>query len=76
MKGTYPMLKQNESSTDRIIRIIIGIVAVTAGFFWLTGIVQVVAYILGAIALVTGIVGYCGLYALFGVSTCPVKKKK
>jgi uncharacterized membrane protein HdeD (DUF308 family) len=74
MKGTCPMLKHNEGSTDRIIRVVIGIVALLAGLFWLTGAAQTVAYVVGAIALITGIIGFCGLYALLGISTCPIKK--
>jgi uncharacterized membrane protein HdeD (DUF308 family) len=74
MKGTCPMLKQNESSTDRIIRVIIGIIALLAGAFWLTGVAQSAAYVVGVIALITGIIGFCGLYAMFGISTFPVKK--
>jgi uncharacterized membrane protein HdeD (DUF308 family) len=74
MKGTCPMLKQNESSTDRIIRIVIGTIALMAGFFLLTGTAQIIAYIVGVIALLTGIVGFCGLYALLGISTKSVKK--
>jgi hypothetical protein len=74
MKGTCPMLKQNEGTTDRIVRVIIGIVALLAGFFWFTGILQVIAHVVGAIALITGIIGFCGLYALLGISTCPVRK--
>jgi uncharacterized membrane protein HdeD (DUF308 family) len=68
------MLKQNESSTDRIIRVIIGIVALLAGLFWLTGTLQIVAYVVGAIALITGAIGFCGIYALLGISTKPDKK--
>ena len=68
------MLKQNESSTDRIIRVVIGIVALLAGAFWLTGPLQTIAYVVGAIALITGIIGFCGLYAILGMSTCPIKK--
>jgi uncharacterized membrane protein HdeD (DUF308 family) len=75
MKGTCPMLVKNESSTDRIIRVVIGAVALLAGLFWLTGIVQTVAYVVGAIALITGIIGFCGLYAILGISTKPVNKQ-
>lgn len=74
MKGTCPMLKQNEGLLDRVLRVIIGSIALLAGFFWLAGITQIVAYILGAVALFTGIVGFCGLYTLIGVTTCPTKK--
>jgi uncharacterized membrane protein len=68
------MIKQNESSTDRMIRVIIGIVALAAGLFWFTGIAQIISYVVSAIALITGIIGFCGLYALLGISTYPIKK--
>jgi len=67
-------MKINEGTTDRIIRVIIGSLALVAGFFWLAGTAQIVAYVIGVIALVTGLVGFCGLYAIFGVSTCKIKK--
>ncbi len=68
------MLKQNEGSTDRTVRIIIGILALVSGLFWLTGVAQIAAFVIGAVALITGIIGFCGLYALLGISTCSVKK--
>ena len=74
MNGACPMLKQNESSTDRIIRVVIGAIALGIGVFALTGIAQMIAYIIGAVALVTGAVGFCGLYALLGISTKAEKK--
>lgn len=67
-------MKQNESTLDRIIRVIVGSVALVTGFFWLAGTAQIVAYVVGAIALLTGLVGFCGLYAILGVSTCKIKK--
>ncbi len=67
-------LKQNEGVTDRIIRVIIGAVALVAGYFWLSATAQTLAYIVGVISLVTGLVGYCGLYSIFGISTCKIKK--
>jgi uncharacterized membrane protein HdeD (DUF308 family) len=74
MKGTCPMVKQNESSTDRVIRVVIGIVAWLAGLFLFSGTMQIVAYVIGAVALITGIIGFCGLYAVLGISTKPNKK--
>jgi len=74
MKGTCPMIKQNEGSTDRMVRVIIGIIALVAGAFWFTGTLQIVAYVIGVIALLTGVIGFCGLYSLLGISTCSTKK--
>ncbi len=67
-------IKQNEGVVDRFIRVIIGSLALVAAFFWLSGTIQLVAYIMAIAALVTGLVGYCGLYSIFGISTCKIKK--
>jgi len=69
------MLKQNEGTTDRIIRIFIGIGAIGAGLLWFSGVIQIIAYIISAVALITGAFGFCGLYAVLGISTIPAKKK-
>ncbi len=74
MSFSCPFTQPNEGTVDRVIRVIIGSVALLAGFFWLAGTAATVAYIVGAIALATGLVGFCGLYKLLGISTCPIKK--
>jgi VIT1/CCC1 family predicted Fe2+/Mn2+ transporter len=74
MKFSCPLIQSNEGTADRIIRVIIGSVALLAGFFWLTGTWQTIVYVVGAAGLATGIVGFCGLYKLLGISTCPIKK--
>lgn len=61
-------MKQNENNIDRIVRVALGIVILVAGLAagsWLG--------LIGLIPLVTGLVGFCPLYAIFGFSTCPVK---
>lgn len=68
------MIKQNEGSIDRIVRIIIGIALLVIGYLFLVGTAQIITFVIGAVALLTGIVGFCGLYDLFGISTCSVKK--
>lgn len=59
---------------DRWIRILIGLIAVALGAFaWTLGLTVAWAYVLyavGAIGLLTGIAGWCPLYALFGAQTC------
>ncbi len=67
-------LPKNESNADRIIRVIVGIVALVAGLFFLTGTWQVVTYVIGAIAILTGAIGFCAIYAILGISTKPIKK--
>ncbi len=60
----------NEAPVDRVIRIVLGI---GLGGLALAGTVSApllyVVWVVAAIALVTGIVGFCPLYALLRVST-------
>ncbi|MBI5353928.1 MAG: DUF2892 domain-containing protein [Chloroflexi bacterium] len=66
-------MKMNESNVDRIIRVVAGIVLLYLGFGGaLSGIMAVVAYVLGAILLLTGAVGFCPLYALLKLNTLKI----
>lgn len=63
-------LSLNESPLDRAIRIVLGIaIAAVAVAGVVTGPVLYGAWIVAAILLVTGIVGFCPLYAILRVST-------
>ena len=64
------MFQKNVGTTDRIIRVVIGIGLI--GFAW-SSMMWWVA-VVGAIVLLTGVVGWCGLYALLGISTCKIDK--
>jgi hypothetical protein len=63
------LLPHNESALDRALRIVLGIALLALtfrgpGFAW--------GYI-GVVPLLTGLVGSCPLYSLFGFSTCPYR---
>ncbi len=67
-------MKKNMGSADSIIRIIVAVVvAVLIIKGLITGTVAIVAGIAAGIFVVTGVVGFCPLYTLFGLST---KSKK
>lgn len=68
------MFKVNEGPLDRVIRIVLGIILITSGFF-VSGILSIILWVIGAILLLTGITGFCGLYLLLGINTCPLNKK-
>jgi len=60
------MLTHNESSIDRVLRVLVGLVLlslVVVGPKTMWGLV-------GVVPLLTGLVGFCPLYRLFGISTC------
>lgn len=67
-------MKVNEGGLDRIVRIVVGIALLGATYFYLAGTTAIVVAILGAIALVTGLVGICPAYSILGLSTCPLRR--
>jgi len=63
-------MKANEGALDRILRVIAGAGILSLA---LVGPQTPWAY-LGAIPLLTGLVGYCPLYGILGVNTCGLPK--
>lgn len=62
----------NVGGVERPIRIVVGILALGIGAFaGLPPVGSGVALVVGTIALVTGAIGVCPLWMLFGVNTCP-----
>lgn len=60
----------NEAPIDRVIRIVLGIgLAALALAGTVTAPLIYVLWTVAAIALITGIVGFCPLYAIFRIST-------
>jgi hypothetical protein len=64
-------MKTNEGGIDRVLRILAGVVLLglmamgTIGWWgWL-----------GIVPLATGLIGWCPLYTLLGLNTCPMKSK-
>ena len=67
------MPKPNEGKTDRTVRIVLGVILLGLALLSLTGVAQIVAGVAGAIALITGAIGFCGLYKILGISTMEKK---
>lgn len=62
-------------TADRIIRLIIAIVAVYLYVSnTLTGTVGIIALVIGAVMLLTSLVSFCPLYTIVGLNTCATKK--
>ena len=64
-------MKKNVGKIDKTLRITIGLAAIAAGLYF-----QSWWGAIGAIPLLTSLSGWCPLYSLFGMSTCPVKDSK
>lgn len=67
-------MKINEGNFDRVARVIAGIILLAAAYFYLDGTWAIVSTVVGAVALLTGVVGFCPAYGLFGLNTCPLRK--
>jgi hypothetical protein len=68
-------MKQNMGGADRIIRILLA--AVLAYLYFsgtVTGTLGLVLVVLGGVFLLTSLVGFCPLYTLIGLNTCPRKE--
>lgn len=64
----------NEGASDRWIRIVLGIILLAAGIMT-SHALSILLYVVGAVALLTGVFGFCIIYRLFGVNTCRVKQR-
>jgi len=59
-------MKVNENTVDRAIRVVLGVVLLGVGVFVVKGTLGIVLDVIGVVAIVTGITGFCLLYKLFG----------
>ena len=64
-------MKTNEGTIDRALRVIAGLVLIGLAA---TGTVGIWGWI-GIMPLLTGAIGFCPAYSIFGISTCPMKKQ-
>ena len=63
-------MKLNVGIIDRWVRIVLGIAIAAAGFYFKSWF-----GLIGLIPLVTAAVGWCPLYAPFGISTCRLRSE-
>ena len=63
-------MQQNEGNWDRIARIAVGLVLIGLAA---TGQVGIWGWI-GVVPLATGAIGWCPLYTVLGIKTCPMKR--
>lgn len=64
-------MKTNMGSADRIIRLIVAaVIAVLYFTDSIPGTLGIVLVILAGVSVLTSFIGFCPLYALFGIKTC------
>lgn len=67
-------MKKNMGSADRIIRLILAALFIILFIFnYVTGIFGYILLALAAIFILTSLVNFCPIYAIFGIKTCKTK---
>jgi len=68
-------MKKNMGNADRIVRVLIALV-IAALFFTgtISGLLGTVLLVLSIVFLLTSVIGFCPLYAPFGIKTCPASR--
>ena len=62
-------MQTNEGKLDRVIRVILGLVLLSLTVIG----PQTMWGLVGVIPLLTGAVGFCPIYKVLGLKTCPIK---
>ncbi len=69
-------MKKNMGNVDKIVRLLLSALMIV---LYLTdvvsGTVGIVLIALSAVFVLTSLIGFCPLYKIVGLSTCPVEKK-
>ena len=60
----------NEGTIDRALRVIVGLALIALALGFIPGVAPSVWGWIGVVPLLTGLVGWCPLYTVLGVSTC------
>ena len=63
-------MKKNVGNIERWLRILFGAAIITTGIYF-----QSWLGVIGIIPIITGSIGNCPLYSIFGFSTCKVREK-
>jgi hypothetical protein len=70
-------MSSNVGPIDRVVRFVVAALAVVAAVAVGVGTVGgIILLVVGGVMLVTGLVGFCPLYRVFGVNTCKLPKAK
>jgi hypothetical protein len=61
----------NVGGADRVGRLIVGVALIALNLFGiLSGTLATIAWVVAAIAIVTGLIRFCPANSLFGINTC------
>lgn len=72
MSSIAKYLPRNESNLDRALRIGIGLFVVSL-MFWGP---KTMFGLIGLVPIITGALGSCPLYTVFGIRSCPIQQRE
>ena len=65
----------NEAAWDRALRVVLGLIMIYLGWFVLgDGLIGAAFKIFGFVPLITGVIGWCPFYTLFGLDTKRIRR--
>lgn len=68
-------MKKNVGNLDKAIRLVLAVIFAVLYFTnTVSGTIGYISLGLSAIFLITSLIGFCPLYAIVGLNTCPTKK--
>jgi hypothetical protein len=67
--------ERNLGNVDRVLRILLAVVCITLAFFIDISVLEFILILVSLFTLYEGVFGWCALYAVLGIKTCPVEKK-
>ncbi len=70
------IMGRNLGNIDRIIRLIVGVLALAYAFFTgleMGSLTQIIAAVVGVIMVGTSAMKFCPLYRIFGLRSCPIE---
>ncbi len=68
-------MKKNMGNADRLIRLLLAAIFSYLYFAGIvTGTLGLVLVIVGGVFVLTSLIGFCPLYTIFGLNSCPAKK--
>lgn len=70
-------MRTNESTADRLVRVVLAVAAVAVALaLGATSVAGILLFVVAGILAVTAAIGFCPLYRVFGFSTCRVPARR
>ncbi len=66
-------MKKNIGKMDRVVRLVLGLIAWVAALFVSSIILKIILLLVGIFCILEALLSRCALYAILGKNTCPIE---